>query len=62
MKKNIGNIDAIIRIILGLVILSLVFLGPKTLWGLVGLIPIFTGIIRYCPLYPILGINTCQKG
>lgn len=62
MKKNIGNIDAIIRIILGLVILSLVFLGPKTLWGLVGLIPIFTGIIRYCPLYPILGINTCKKG
>ncbi len=61
MNKNIGTVDATIRIIVGIIILSLVFIGPKSLWGLVGLVPLLTGIIRYCPLYPMLGINTCNK-
>lgn len=61
MKKNIGTLDAIIRIILGIIILSLIFVGPKSLWGLIGLVPLLTGIFRYCPLYPIVGINTCCK-
>lgn len=61
MKKNIGNIDASIRIIIGIILLSLIFIGPKSLWGLIGLIPIISALLRYCPLYPILGINTCQK-
>lgn len=61
MKKNIGSVDSILRIIVGLFVLSLIFWGPKSLWGLVGLVPLFTGIIRYCPLYPVLGINTCCK-
>ncbi len=61
MKKNIGTVDATIRIILGLVLLSLIFVGPKTLWGLIGIVPLFTGIIRNCPLYPVLGINTNKK-
>ena len=61
MNKNIGTVDATIRIIFGIIILSLVFIGPKSLWGLVGLVPLLTGIIRSCPLYPMLGINTCNK-
>lgn len=61
MKKNIGTMDALIRIILGIILLSLIFIGPKSLWGFIGLIPLLTGIIRYCPLYPILGINTGSK-
>lgn len=61
MKKNIGTLDATIRIIVGIIILSLVFIGPKSLWGLIGLVPLLTGIIRYCPFYPVLGINTCKK-
>ncbi|GHA01011.1 DUF2892 domain-containing protein [Ignatzschineria ureiclastica] len=61
MQKNIGSTDSIIRIIIGLILLSLVFIGPKSLWGLIGLVPLLTGIFRYCPLYPVLGINTCKK-
>lgn len=61
MKKNIGTTDMVIRFIIGLFLLSLIFWGPKTLWGLVGLVPILAGAIRFCPLYPLLGINTCKK-
>lgn len=61
MKKNIGTTDMVIRFIVGLFLLSLIFWGPKTLWGLVGLVPILAGAIRFCPLYPLLGINTCKK-
>lgn len=61
MKKNIGVVDATIRIILGLIILSLTIIGPKSLWGFIGLIPLLTGLIRYCPLYLIFGINTNKK-
>ncbi len=61
MARNIGKTDAIIRIIIGIILLSLVVIGPKTLWGLIGLVPLLTGIIGYCPLYPIMGINTYKK-
>lgn len=55
-SKNVGAIDRTIRIILGIGILSLVFWGPHTLWGFVGLILIGTGFIRFCPIYRALGI------
>ena len=61
MKKNIGTTDMVIRFIVGLFLLSLIFWGPKTLWGLVGLVPILAGAIRFCPLYTLLGINTCKN-
>ncbi len=61
MNANVGGIDRILRIVVGLVLLSLVFVGPKTLWGLVGLVPLATGFMRFCPVYPLLGINTCSK-
>ncbi|MDQ1362906.1 MAG: hypothetical protein QG652_766 [Pseudomonadota bacterium] len=57
--KNVGGIDKILRIVAGLVLLSLVFVGPKTMWGLVGLLPLLTGLFGFCPLYPLLGLNTC---
>ncbi|MBT3178083.1 MAG: DUF2892 domain-containing protein [Desulfobacula sp.] len=61
MKQNIHNIERIVRIIIGLVILSLVFIGPKSLWGLIGIMPIFTGVTGWCPPYQVLGISTCKK-
>lgn len=60
MKKNVGSSDRALRIIVGLVLLSLVFVGPKTLWGLIGLIPLLTGLISWCPAYAIIGTNTCK--
>lgn len=59
MKINEGNIDRALRIILGLGLLSLVFTGPQTMWGLVGFIPLLTGALGYCPIYSMLGLNTC---
>jgi hypothetical protein len=57
--KNEGNVDRIIRVIVGLGLLSLVVVGPQTLWGLVGLVPLLTGIFGFCPAYKLLGLNTC---
>jgi hypothetical protein len=59
MTANVGQIDRILRVVLGIILLSLVFVGPKTLWGLVGLIPLLTGLVKFCPLYRIFGIRTC---
>jgi hypothetical protein len=57
---NVGTIDRILRVIVGLAVISLVFIGPKTQWGWIGLIPLATAAFRFCPLYTVLGINTCQ--
>ena len=59
MTINEGTVDRIVRVIAGLVILSLAFIGPKTAWGYVGLIPIATGLVGYCPAYSLFGISTC---
>lgn len=59
MKANEGSFDRGLRILVGLGLLSLVFLGPKTMWGLVGFVPLITGIAGFCPLYKLLGIDTC---
>jgi hypothetical protein len=56
---NEGTLDRIIRIGVGAAVLSLVFVGPKTPWGWLGLVPVLTGLIGYCPLYALLGIRTC---
>jgi hypothetical protein len=64
MTRNEGTLDRALRIIAGLVLISLVFIGPQTPWGWVGLVPLVTGLVGMCPLYSILGINTCpmKKG
>jgi len=59
MKRNVGGADRIIRIVGGLVIL-IVGLMTKSWWGLVGLVPLSTGLIGWCGLYPIFRISTCK--
>lgn len=59
MSHNTNAVDRGIRIVLGLVLLSLFAFGPKTAWGLVGLVPLITGVVGFCPLYRVLGISTC---
>ena len=61
MKQNVGGIDRTIRIIVGLALISLVFIGPQTVWGWIGVVPLATAIIGWCPPYALLGINTCKK-
>lgn len=61
-KTNEGTTDRTMRVIFGVVLVSLVFVGPQTPWGWLGLIPIATGLSGWCPLYTVLGINTCSKG
>ncbi|MFN5822656.1 MAG: DUF2892 domain-containing protein [Sphingomonadales bacterium] len=46
---------------LGVVLIALVFVGPKTEWGWIGLVPLLTGLVRWCPLYRLIGVNTCGK-
>ena len=59
LMRNEGTVDRVIRVIVGLGVLSLVFVGPKTLLGLLGLIPLLTGLLGRCPLYTLFGIKTC---
>lgn len=61
MKANVGGIDKVLRIVVGLAVLSLLFFleGNARWWGLVGLIPLFTGLFGVCPVYSLLGLNTC---
>lgn len=59
MKPNEGMIDRALRVVAGLGVLSLAFIGPQTPWGYIGLVPLTTGLVGICPLYSILGINTC---
>jgi len=61
MKKNIGGIERIIRVIAGLGVLALVFVGPETKWGYLGIVLIATGLIGWCPPYQLLGISTCKS-
>jgi len=58
---NEGGVDRAARVIIGLVVLSLMFVGPKSMWGLVGAVPLLTGLVGTCPLYSLLGISTRPK-
>jgi hypothetical protein len=59
MKKNVGKIDMIIRVIIGIIIAS-VGIVYKSWWGLVAIIPILTALVNFCPLYTLFGCNTCS--
>ena len=59
MKANVGTIDRVLRIVVGIVLIALVFVGPQTPWGWIGVVPLLTAFISFCPLYTLLGINTC---
>jgi hypothetical protein len=62
MKTNIGTIDRVLRILAGLVLIGLAFTGTIGVWGYVGVLLLLTGLVRVCPAYSILGINTCSTG
>ena len=59
MKKNIGGVERIVRVIVGISVLALAFLGPKSPWAYLGILPIVTGLVGWCPAYALLGIRTC---
>lgn len=60
IKPNLGGIDRAIRILAGAALLALVFVGPQTPWGYLGLVPLLTGVIGFCPAYCPLGLRTCR--
>jgi Protein of unknown function (DUF2892) len=59
MKTNEGGLDRALRIIAGLVLIALAGTGTVGVWGYIGLVPLATGLMGWCPLYTLLGINTC---
>ena len=61
LPGNVHWIERIFRMAFGLVLLSLIFVGPQTWWGLLGIIPIVTALVGSCPLYTLLGIKTCRQ-
>ena len=60
MKTNIHPIERALRVAVGLFLTSLAFWGPSSLWFLLGIVPVATGLIGWCPLYTMLGISTCK--
>ncbi|WP_439548971.1 YgaP family membrane protein [Falsiroseomonas sp.] len=60
MTRNVGSIDRGLRIAAGLALLGLGAFGPLGWWGLVGLVPLATGLMSSCPAYSLLGVNTCS--
>jgi len=59
MKPNEGTVDRALRVLAGLILLALTFNGTLGAWGWLGIVPVITGAVGYCPLYAVLGIRTC---
>lgn len=57
--RNEGTIDRVLRVVGGAALVSLVFIGPETPWGWIGVVPLVTGLLGNCPVYSLLGISTC---
>jgi len=60
MKMNVGGVDRILRIVAGLVLIGLTLAGQIGVWGWIGVVPLLTGIFRFCPAYTLFGMNTCS--
>lgn len=58
MPANVGTLDRIARILIGLSLIALAFVGPRTPWGWIGIIPLITGLVNFCPLYSLIGLST----
>lgn len=58
--RNLGSADRALRAIVGLILISLTVVGPQSLWGLVGLVPLLTAFVGFCPAYTLLGVKTCR--
>jgi hypothetical protein len=61
MSRNVGGIDRILRIIVGIGLIAIVFVGPQTQWGWIGVIPLFTALVGFCPAYRLIGLSTCSR-
>ncbi len=59
MKLNVGGIDRTLRIVGGLALIALAATGTVGAWGWIGVVPLLTGVVGFCPVYPLLGLNTC---
>jgi len=60
MNKNVGSVERALRVIVGIALIALVFVGPQTPWGWLGLVPLLTGVLGWCPPYQLLGFSTCR--
>ncbi|MCY1297833.1 hypothetical protein D9M68_525630 [compost metagenome] len=60
MQANVGTVDRILRIVIGLALIGLAATGRIGVWGWIGVLPLLTGIVRVCPAYSILGMKTCS--
>jgi hypothetical protein len=60
-RHNEGTFDRWLRVVLGAVLISLVFTGPRTPWGWLGLVPLATAMAGYCPIYALFGWSTCRR-
>ena len=58
--SNEHPIERVLRVIVGIVLLGMVFVGPQSLWGIVGVVPLLTGLLGSCPAYTLLGLSTCK--
>ena len=61
MTKNVGTVDRVIRIIAGLGLIALAVTGPKVVWGWIGILPLATALVSWCPAYSLLGVKTCKS-
>lgn len=61
MTVNMGSADRTIRAVIGIILIALVFVGPQTPWGWIGIVPLVTALMGNCPAYSIFGIKTCNK-
>lgn len=59
--KNVGSLDRALRVLVGIALIAIVFVGPQTPLGWIGLVPLLTGLFSMCPLYRLLGMNTCSS-
>ena len=59
--RNEHRVERVVRIVLGMVLLSIVFVSPHTMWGLIGVVPLATGLAGTCPVYSVIGFSTCPR-
>ena len=57
---NEGSIDRVVRVLVGAALIAMVYVGQKAAWGWIGLVPLITGLVGFCPAYKLLGMNTCS--
>lgn len=62
MTANVGTVDRVIRGLVGILLIAMVFVGPQTPWGWIGVIPLVTAILGFCPAYKLFGMSTCPTG